>query len=417
MKSSLWRDRDFLKLWTGQAISQMGSRITRSGLPWAALLTLNASSFQMGILNFAGAGVLVFGLFAGAWADRVRRRPLMIGADLARFALVGSIPAAAALHRLTFGHLYLVAAAAGILTVLFDVSYQAYVPSLVERGNIVEANGKLTLTESIAEVTGPGLTGVLVQLITAPMAILLDALSFACSAVSLAVITKPEPPPAGGSEPHMVREIREGLRFSWRDPALRALILFTATSAFFLGFYTSLYELFANRELRVGPALLGAVISVGGIGSLFGSIISEHLVHRCGVGPVLIGSAGVLGIAALLPPLARGPVWAAAGLLILAQVFDAAWPVYLVCARSLRQAIAPERLLGRVNAAIHLTFSGVLAVGALAGGMLADVIGARFTLLAGGLGFLLASLWLVFSPIRRMRDLPNRAWGNDRVVD
>jgi predicted MFS family arabinose efflux permease len=296
---------------------------------------------------------------------------------------------------------------------LFDVSYQAYVPSLVERENIVEANAKLTLTESIAEVTGPGLTGVLVQLITAPLAILLDALSFVCSAVSLAVIIKPEPRPARGLEPHMVREIREGLRFSWRDPALRALILFTATSAFFLGFYASLYELFANRELGVGPALLGAVISVGGIGSLFGSIISEQLVRRCGAGPVLIGSAGVLGIAALLPPLARGPVWAAAGVLILAQVFDAAWPVYTVCARSLRQAIAPERLLGRVNAAIHLTFGGVLPVGALAGGMLADVIGARFTLLAGGLGFLLASLWLVFSPIRQMRDL----WVRDAGVE
>jgi len=168
---SLWRDPDFLKLWAGQAVSQIGSWITLVGLPLTAVLVLGASPLQMGLLSGAGAAaVLVFGLFAGAWADRLRRRPILIAADLGRAAVLGTIPLAVTLHRLTMGHLYLVAAASAVLTVFFDVSYQAYLPALVSRENILEGNSKLALTDSIAGIAGPGLTGVLVQAITAPIA-------------------------------------------------------------------------------------------------------------------------------------------------------------------------------------------------------------------------------------------------------
>src|SRR3954462_14141213 len=226
-RASLWSHREFVKLWTGQAISQIGSRITRTALPFAAAITLKAGPFQMGILaGAAGVSVLLFGLFAGAWADRLRRRPILIWTDLGRAAVLLTIPIAAMRHSLTMTHLYVVAAAAGLLTVLFDVSYQAYVPTLVERENIVQANAKLALSESVAEVSGPGIAGFLVTALTAPVAILFDALSFLVSAASIALVRKPEPPPAPRkADEHIGREIAEGLRFSWRNPYLRAMAL------------------------------------------------------------------------------------------------------------------------------------------------------------------------------------------------
>ncbi len=211
LRKGLIRDPDFLKLWVGQAISQIGSNITGVGLPFTAVLVLGASPLQMGFLAGAGAvAVLVFGLFAGAWADRLRRRPILIAADMGRAVVLGMIPLLAALHRLTIEHLYVVATASGILTVLFDASYQAYLPSLITRENILEGNSKLALTESAAEIAGPGLTGILVQLITAPMAMLFDAASFVCSAISVWLVRKPEPQPRRTLEPHIGRKSPRG---------------------------------------------------------------------------------------------------------------------------------------------------------------------------------------------------------------
>ena len=249
-------DPDFRKLWIGQAISQIGSNITGVGLPLTAVLILKASPLQMGFLSGAGAAaVLIFGLFAGAWVDRLRRRPILIAADLGRAVVLGIIPLAAMLHRLTIGDLYLVAVGSSILTVLFDVAYQAYLPSRITRENILTGNSRLALTESIAQIAGPGIAGILVQLITAPMAMLFDAASFVCSAISVWLIRKPEPVPTRTLEPHIGREISEGLGASWRDPLLRALAGRTATSAFFLGFGNSLYFLFAMHELGLTAAL------------------------------------------------------------------------------------------------------------------------------------------------------------------
>jgi hypothetical protein len=287
-RRSLWRDPDFLKLWTGQAVSQLGSWITLIGLPLTAVLVLRASPLQMGILSgVSAAAVLLFSLFAGAWADRLRRRPILISADLGRTAVLGTIPLAFALHRLTMSHLYLVAATSAVLTVFFDVSYQAYLPSLVDRENLLEGNSKLALSESIAGVAGPGLTGILVQALTAPIAILFDAVSFLASAFSIWLIRKPEPRPERGAAPHIGREILEGLQASWREPVLRTLALRTATSSLFLGFGNSLYFLFAIRELGLSAALLSAIIAVGGASGLLGTLAAERLARRYGLGPAL----------------------------------------------------------------------------------------------------------------------------------
>jgi predicted MFS family arabinose efflux permease len=407
LPGALTRDRDFLKLWSGQAISKIGSTITSVGLPLTAAFVLRASPLQMGILAGAGgAGVLVFGLFAGAWADRLRRRPILIASDLARAALLSTIPLAASLHRLNMAHLYAVATLSGILTVFFDVSYQAYVPSLVNRRDLVEANSKLALTESIADVSGPGLTGLLVQLITAPMAILLDALSFLCSAVSVWLIRRPEAPPLPSAVPHIGREIAEGLSASWRNPLLRALLQRAAGGAFFGGFFGGLYFLFAVRELHMTALLLGIVISVGGASNLLGALLAERLLHRLGLGRTLIGAQWMIGLAMLLVPLAHGPVALAAAFLIAAQLGDMAWPIYNINATSLRQAVTPDRLLGRVNSAGHLLFWGALPLGSLAGGAIAQTIGIRQTMLIATLGYLLSNLWFTFSPIRHLRQLP-----------
>lgn len=405
-RTRLWRHPDFLRLWTGQAISQAGSQITSYGLIYAAVVTLNAGSHSVGILSGAeAAAVLVLGLFAGVWADRVRRRPILIAADLSRALVLGTIPLAALLHRLTLGHLYAAAAVTAILTVLFDVSYQAYLPSLIDRENLLEGNGKLALTQSAAEVVGPSLAGLLVQWITAPLAILVDALSFVCSAISIWLIRKPEPLPDRMPQPDIVREIMEGFETSWRDPILRALAARTATASFFLGF-GSLYVLFANRELHISPLLLGAIITVGGAGNLMGALAAERLVSRFGVGPALVASALAAGVASLLPPLARGPVAACAAVLVVAQAFDMAWPIYNIVKASLCQAIAPNHRLGRVNSAMQVLYRGGVGLGALVCGYIAESAGVRNTMLAGAAGFLLSTLWIVFSPVRRLRQLP-----------
>jgi predicted MFS family arabinose efflux permease len=376
-------------------------------LPMTAALLLNASPLQMGILSgVSSAAILLFGLFAGAWADRLRRRPILIWADLGRAVVLGTVPLAAALGRVTMSHLYLVAAASATLTVFFDVSYQAYLPSLVSPENLLEGNSKMSLSESIAGVVGPGLTGALIAAITAPMAILFDAISFVGSAVSVWLIRKPEPRPIPDAAQHMGREIMEGLRVSCRDPILRTLLLRAATASIFLGFGGSLYILFAVRELRIGAVLLGVVIAVGGCSGVFGALTAEWLVRRLGFGGTLIGAALLSGVASLLPPLAHGPVALCAAMLAVAQLGDMAWSIYGINELTLRQAVAPAHVLGRVNSAAHLMFRGMLPAGALAGGAVAEFIGLRAAMFVGACGFLLSTLWLICSPIRRLRELP-----------
>ncbi|MGO9262444.1 MAG: MFS transporter [Bryobacteraceae bacterium] len=426
--SWLGRDSEFRKLFAGQAISQIGSRISREGLPLTAYMVLGASPMQMGILSGASAAaVLLLGLFAGAFADRVRRRPIMIAADLGRAALLATVPMAALAGRLGMTQLVLVAAGCGILTMVFDVSYQAYVPSLVEPDALLEANSRLALSESIAEVAGPPLAGVLVQTLTAPVAIAFDAFSFVISAASLGWIRQPEPGPKGtpertpkgapvsGSEgtprSHILHEILEGLRFSWHNPYLRAMVLCRATGAFFAGFHMAVYIIFAMGTLHLTPAVLGVLVAVGGASSIVGALAAPRLVERWGYGNSLIGAIAIGGAANFFIPMAHGPVWLGAAFLAAAQVGDATWPVYSINQLGIRQSVTPPHLLGRVNSAAELTFRGVLPVGALAGGVLAGTIGIRPTMLLSASGFSLSLLWLVFSPVRGLR-LPRAAVHN-----
>jgi MFS family permease len=313
-------------------------------------------------------------------------------------------------------HLYAVTAITGILTVWFDISYQAYLPALVDRENLVEGNSRLAMSEATAEVIGPGMTGVLVQILTAPIAIALDAVSFVISALSLMSIEKREPAPVRLPGEDITAEILAGLRFSWNNPVLRPLLLRTATASFFVGFITSIYMVFAIRELKLTPALLGIVISIGGFSSLFGAWINERLVRTLGFGRTLILAAAATGLPALLPALARGPVAVCAAFLAAGQVFDMTWTISNINEVSLRQAVAPAAVLGRVNSAMLMLFRGLLPAGALAGGILAQHAGMRISMLTGALGVPLSVLWMVFSPIREIDALAEMEGGRERLT-
>ena len=390
-----------MKLWTGQTISELGSRITRDGVPLTAVIVLHAQPSQMGIITAIGAAsILLFGLLAGMWVDRMRRRPIMIAADLGRAAILATIPMAAFAHRLSMTQLYVVIALAGFCTVFFDVAYQSYMPSLVERDNLLEGNSKLAMSSSAAEIAGPSLTGILVQLITAPVAILFDAISFLISAASVALIRKPEPPhqPSSG-QPHPIA----GLRFVFGHPLLRPLALFSVTAFLFLGFLGPLYVLYAIRDLRLTPAELGIAIGMGGVGSMIGATLAPAIGRRLGLGHTFIGAAITMAAAYALIPLAQGPRPMALIFLIGSQlVGDFAFTAYFVNALTLRQSLAPEDMLGRVNAAMQLLTRGVIPLSALASGILAGAIGVRPTITIAVAGILSASVWLIASPIRHL---------------
>ncbi|HEX4960534.1 MAG TPA: MFS transporter [Thermoanaerobaculia bacterium] len=407
---SLWANADFLKLWTGQTISELGSRITREGIPLAAVLVLHAGTVQMGFLAaLSGGAVLVFGLVAGVWVDRLRRRPMMIATDLGRAAILVSIPAAAVAGVLSMGQLYAVAALAGVLTVFFDTAYQSYLPSLVGRDEILAGNSKLALSSSIAEVAGPGLTGVLVQLITAPVAILFDAVSFLFSALMVGLIRKPEPPPVRHEPEHLVAETLAGLRFIVRQPLLRALALRSVTFFIFVGFLAPLYVLYAIDVLHLKPATLGVVIALGGVGAMVGSFLAPRIVSRFGLGVTFVVTSLVQGATTLFLPLAglqrmAGiPAFAVVCLMIPQLFGDMAFMVYTINELTVRQEVAPENVLGRVNAGMNLLARGMWPIGSLIGGSLAAAIGVRDTLAIAAVGVLLSTGWLFASSLRGLR--------------
>ena len=405
----LWNNSDFVKLWSAQVVSQLGSRITREGLPLAAVLVLQASPAQMGILTAIGAlPILLIGLLAGVWVDRLPRKPIMIAADLGRAALLVTVPLAAVLGLLRIEQLYLIAALTAALTVCFNVADQSFLPSVVRRQELVDANSKLASSSSVAEMGGPAVAGLLVQWLTAPVAILFDALSFVVSAIFIGLMRTPDPrPESTGEAPNLKREVMEGLRLVWGQPMLRSLALAASVSTFFGNFIGALYGLYVVRDLGLSPATLGVLISLGGVGAFGGSLVAGWAARRFGVGPALVGSRLISVVLTLLTPLAASvPAWAIA-LLAVSQLFgDFASVIYFINEVSLRQTLVPDHLLGRANASMQVMVGGLGPVGALVGGVLATALGTQATLLIAALGILASTLWLVVSPVRVVREAP-----------
>jgi len=401
---TLWRNHDFMKLWTGQTVSELGSRITRDGLPLAAVIVLQAGPFEMGMLRaIGGAAVLLLGLYAGVWVDRLRLRPIMILADIGRALLLAAIPIAALLHRLNMPLLYVVAALTGVLTVFFDVAYQTYLPGLVERENVLEGNSKLATSSSIAEIAGPGLTGVLVQTLTAPFAILIDAVSFLFSALTIGWIRKAEARPQHARSEDPLHEAMAGIRFLWRHPILRALAGYAACAFFFFGIFGSVYVVYAIRDLKIGPLLLQLAIMCGGVAALIGSVIARYVSARVGLGRTFIVTSLILAGGCSLIPLAHGSVKLAATYMMLSQFLgDVSMVIYNVHEISLRQTLSPANVLGRVNASMRLLTYGVLPLGSLAGALIAGPLGIRPTLWIAAGGLFLSTVWLIpVEPVAR----------------
>jgi MFS family permease len=407
--TGLWRHPDFLKLWAGQTISLFGSQVTLLALPLTAVVALDATPAQMGLLGAAEfAPFLLLGLFAGVWVDRLRRRPLMIAADLGRAALLGSIPAAAFSGVLRMELLYAVGFLVGVLTVFFDVAYQAYLPSLVRREELVEGNSKLEVSRSVAQIAGPGVAGGLVQAITAPVTLVVDALSFLVSAASLGIIRVPEPAPAPREHGRNIwAEIAEGLQVVLGNPLLRSIAGCTATSNFFSNVLFAVYVLFVTRELRIEPAVLGLIFSIGSVGALLGALLAGRIAQQFGLGPTIAWVPCVGAPGGLLVPLASGSRELAIPLLVVSQfLIGLTGPIYNVNQVSLRQAITPDRLQGRMNASMRFIVWGTLPLGSLLGGALGERFGLQSALLVGAVGVLLAPLWVVFSPVRNLREAP-----------
>lgn len=404
-KNPPWADRDFTKLWTAQGISAFGARITREGLPMAAVMTLGAAPGQIGLLAALTRGpALVVGLMAGGFVDRRRKRGLLVAMDLARAAVLATIPVAAWLHWLSMLQLYLAAAIVGGASVLFEIADHAYLPSLVPRDRITAANARLGATDSVAEVVGPALAGVLFQWFAGPVAIGFNALTYLGSAGFLGAIRKSESSAPAPEAVSWRRDLADGVGAIMAEPRVIPLLAMTGTNALFGSFFSALYILFAFRVLHLTPAMLGVTIAAGGVGALAGAALAPGLARALGQGPAILVTAAGAGLVNLLIPLAPPEPVLGMAFLGVAQVFGDALAVSAgILAISLRQTVLPLDKLGRVAATFEALAGGLGVVGALAGGALGGWAGPRATLFIAVGGMLLGPLVVALSPLRRYR--------------
>ena len=395
-RAGLWRHGDFLLLWSAQGISAVGSRITRTALPMAAILVAGAGAFDLGLLTVALTlpGVLLAWL-AGGWVDRHRRRPLLIATDLVRAGALLAIPAAAFGGWLSLPLLYAVATINGAATMLFALADHVFITDLVADKRLQEANAKREAVDAFAEISGPALGGALVAWLTAPLAIAADAATFVVSALLLGRIEKRErvaPAPVATS---LAADVHTGLRAVWRDPTVRALFLATTTLTFAMSFMAPLYTLFALRDLGLSPLALGIAIGCGGVGGIIGALLAAPSAVRWGARRTLVGALLVGAAFQVLIPLAPAEPSLALALLIVTQVFgDGALTVYLINETTLRQRLLPREALGRAAASWQVATGVMTPVGAIVGAVLAETAGMRPTLWVLAAGTALAALWL-----------------------
>jgi len=393
-----------MRFWAGDGVSEIGSQITL-----LAALSLHASAAQMGFLTAAGtAPNLIFGLVAGVWIDRVRRRRLMIAADFARMLFLLSIPAVWFFGHMRIELLYAVTFVNGALKVFFDVAYMSYLPELIGRENLLEGNSKLQSSASFAQVVGPGMAGVLVGVFGAAYAVLLDAFSFLASALFLRRIRTPEAEPDRTVEhPALLPAIRQGFGLAVGNAMLRAMLLSSAMTSLFGYVFMAVYVLYMVNVLGLSSTAVGLVFALGGVGALIGAMIAAPIARRIGVGPAIIVGRVLFGLCGAPVPLAV--LFPSVALpMVLAAEFSQ-WLALLIAdvnSMSLRQAITPDRYLGRINATSKFVVGGGIPIGSLIGGALGEVIGLKATLVVGIVGFVLAALWVYFSPLRHLQYQP-----------
>jgi MFS family permease len=399
----LWHDGEFLKLWGGQGISEIGSQVSALALPTVAILLLGATPFQVGLLvAFENLAFPVLGLVAGVYVDRLRRRPLMIACDLGRMLALASVPIAFVFNVLAMPQLYAVALITGVGTVFFDVSYQSYLPALIPRPDLVEGNTKLQVTGSVAQMAGPALAGFLIQLVGPARAVAADAASFLVSVASLLWIRRPEPSPqpatASGRRGFWL-EMWEGIQVVFGNPTIWKIAGSTSTSNLGSNLFFAVYLIFAYRVLHLSPGVIGVIFGAGAIGGLLGALSASWVARRLGLGPTLFVTIVIGGLAMVLVPIAQFG-FAIPLLLASTVVGSFTGPVYNINQVSLRQAITPDRVQGRMNATVRTVIWGTIPIGAFLGG----VIGSTYSvLLAMYIGIAIATFagfWILLGPIR-----------------
>jgi hypothetical protein len=410
-RGGLVHHRDFRLLWAGQSISDVGTAVSTIVLPLIAVVYLHAGTFAVGALAAAQwVPWLLIGLPAGVWVDRSRRRPLMIGCDLLRAALIASVPVAAAVDRLGMAQLFVVAGLTGFVTVVFQVAYLSYVPILLDRDDLTEGNAKLQGSSAVAQVVGPGVGGLLVQAFRAPFALVVDAASYFASALAILAIRVREPEPEPAEHRSLRREIAEGLRYVAADPFLRVLTIAPAVANFFFVGFEAINVVFLVREVRVAPATVGLLVGLVSLGSVVGAAIARPVGRAIGTArAVWLATVITAPFGLLIALTTRGAgltFYVVGNVVLLVGIL-----VYNVTVSSFRQAYCPPEILGRVIATMRFVLFGTIPLGALAGGALGSLLGLReavWVLLAGNV---LPSLILVASPLRRLRDLPDRPGG------
>ena len=413
---TLWRNGAFQRVWAAASISIFGSLVTRVALPFVAIVNLNADSVGVALVRsmelVAGIGV---GLAAGAWVDRLRRRPVMIWADLGRAGLLGLIPLAWLGGWLSLPLLLLVTFLTAVLTTFFDAADNAFLPTIVPKADLVRANGALAASGSVSEFAAFGSAGFLVQILTAPIAILFDAVSFVVSALFLATIRVREaPPPAKSEREPVLREIRIGLNLVLRNPILRATTLASMANHVMWGVFGALWYLFAIEELGLDAAAIGIVAAVGGVSSLFGALLTPRFTRRFGLGRVVLFGVLVGMLGSYFIPLAPvgAPLLAMAFLIGQQLVTDPAMTAFEITDTSIRQAVVHDRQLGRVNATVRFAVLVAQLAATLVAGFLALEIGLRAMLYIGPTIGLLGVLAVWVSPVRRLRRMEDLAPSN-----
>lgn len=408
---TLLRERDFRNFWVAATVSLLGDQVALIALPLVAVLVLDAGPAQMGVLGAAALlPHLLLSLPAGVWLDRVAsRRRVMIAADLGRALLAGTIPLAYALDALTVGQLYAVAFAAGCLAVLFDLSYPTLFVSLAPRGRYLEGNSLVHGSRSFSFVAGPSLGGALVQLFSAPFALLADAFSFLVSALFLGRVQAQEPP-VEPDEPGLRSRVSVGLRFIAGNPIFRPSLTAVATLNFFNYGFQALFVLYATRTLGIQPGALGLLLGAGAVGGLLGAVVAGRVARALGVGRAFLLGCVLFPAPLLLVPLAQGPKPLVLAMLFTAEFFSGLGVMMLdINAGSIMFALTPDRLRSRATGAFNFVNWGIRPVGSLVGGALGAWIGVRPTLWVAAIGAVAGALWLLPSPVPGLRSLPEEA--------
>ncbi|MFI5225808.1 MAG: MFS transporter [Candidatus Limnocylindrales bacterium] len=412
----LLRQRDYLKYWSASTISLFGTQVSQIAIPVIAVLLLDATPFEVGLLATVEAlPWIFFTLPAGVWVDRLPRRRILVGGDLGRAIVLGSIPVAWALGVLTIWQLYLVGFANGVLTVFFDVADQSYLPTVVDRERLVEGNSKLQVSASAAQILGQPVGGSIVAIVSAPFAVTVDALSYVGSAALISRVKRVEAPRSGpgrdgksAAGSGMRTEMAEGLRYVLGHPILRSIAACTGASNLCTNIVFAVFAVYVYRDLGLSPAAIGLIGGIGGFGILAGALVANRLATRFGVGRTIVGSAVLYGPAGLLIPLAPPdlalPFFAAATFLSSSLAI-----IYNVNQVSLRQAITPERLLGRLNGTMRFLVWGTMPIGSLLGGILATVLGTHEAIWIGSILLVFTFLPLLFSPVLGLERIPPQA--------